>query len=216
MIGLLAYMFAMPRSNRSGDATRARILEAAADTLAIDGFGGFTLQAVAKRAGIQYGNLTHHYATRDILIDAMFENIVAHYREAFLAMVNRAESSNASVRDIVRWLIDDSVSGHTAPVFLQLWAMASHLPDIAAGMERLYDGAVDAFMEAQGLAPHAPQTKDVRDALYLLGTVLEGSSAIFFTRDRTGQAFRNSARDVAVDTIATLLEERIAKARAGT
>lgn len=206
----------MPRSNRSGDATRARILEAAADTLAIDGFGGFTLQAVAKRAGIQYGNLTHHYATRDILIEAMFENIVARYRDGFRALVARAESQNASVRTIVTWLIDDSVSGETAPVFLQLWAMAAHLPEIAKGMERLYDGAVDAFMEAQGLDPHAPCAKGLRDALYLLGTVLEGSSSIFYTRDRSGQAFRASARDVAIDTITQLLEARLAEARSGT
>lgn len=180
-----------------------------------EGFAGFTLQAVARRTGIQYGNLTHHYATRDALLEAMFDSLAERYRERFQLLVARAGDGQASVRDVITWLVDDAVGEETAPVFLQLWAMASHLPWVADGMARLYDHAVDAFIEAYGLDPHAASAKGLRDALYLLGTILEGSSCIFWTRDHSGKAFRESVRDLAVETIADLVERRLAEARKG-
>ena len=64
------------KPNRSGAATRAKIIDAAIDVLTEKGISGFTLQAVADRAGIFYGNVTHHYATRDKLVDAMLEAVL--------------------------------------------------------------------------------------------------------------------------------------------
>jgi len=203
----------MPRTNRSGAATRVRILDAAAAVLAADGAAGFTLQSVAQKAGIHYGNLTHHYPTRDVLIDAMFAHLVEHYRRSFREMTERAQASGASVRNIVTWLLDDAVTDGTAGVFLQLWAMAAHLPRIAEGMAQLYDQAVDAFMEAFEIDPRAASARRLRDSLFLLGTVIEGSSAIFWTRDGSGAAFRASVQPVAVDTLSRLIEDALSEAR---
>jgi AcrR family transcriptional regulator len=203
----------MLKMNRSGVATRARILDSAIQVLAEDGFSGFTLQAVAKRAGIRYGNLTHHYPTRDVLVEAMYESLIERYRTQFQDLVSKARDRQASVRDMVTWLLDDSVSESTAPLFLQLWAMASILPAVAGGMARLYDNAVDAFMLAYGIEPQAPEARQLRQALYFTGTVIEGSSAIFWTRDRSGEAFRNTVRDIAVETLAGLLEKALEEAR---
>lgn len=203
----------MTRVNRSGIATRARILDAAAAVLAEEGMSGFTLQAVAQRADIRYGNLTHHYATRDVLVDAMFESLVARYRQSFGEMAALAQGGRASVRDMVEWLLDDALSAGTAPVFLQLWAMAASSPQIARGMAALYDQAVDAFMEAHGIAPRSEAGTGLRRALYLLGTVIEGSSAIFWTRDPSGAAFRKEVRDLAIETLAGLIEKRLDEAR---
>ena len=44
--------------------------------LAENGFADFTMQAVASRADVVYGNLTHHYPSRDKLIEAMLEAIL--------------------------------------------------------------------------------------------------------------------------------------------
>jgi len=206
-------MSGMPRVNRSGVATRARIIDAAVAVLAEDGIAGFTMQAVARRAGIRYGNLTHHYSTRDVLVDAMFDGIVERYRAQFQAMVGQANDRRASVRDIVTWLLDDSVSDSTAPVFLQLWAMAATAQSAADGMARLYDHAVDAFMLAYGVEPNAVEARRLRETLYFTGTVIEGSSAIFWTRDQSGEAFRAGIRALAIDTLASLVENALAEAR---
>ena len=65
------------RPNRTGAATRGKIVEAAIAVLAERGFSGFTLQAVADRAGVLFGSVTHHYGTRDRLIEAMLDAILA-------------------------------------------------------------------------------------------------------------------------------------------
>lgn len=45
--------------------TRERILSAAADVLAAEGFDGARMRSVAKRAGVSIGLLQHYFETRD-------------------------------------------------------------------------------------------------------------------------------------------------------
>ena len=177
-----------------------------------EGYAGLSLRAVADEAGILQGNLTHHYASRDLLIEAVFESLIERYRVQFREMVARAQGGTTPVRDMVEWLLEDAMQSPTAPVFLQLWSMAVHMPRIAEGMARLYDNAVDAFVAAVGLPPHAPGVPKVRNALYLLGTVIEGSSAVFWTRDHSGEAFRE-VKALAVETLGDLIEREVAAAR---
>lgn len=203
----------MPRLNRNGAATRARILDAALTVLGESGLSGFTLQAVAARAGVLYGNLTHHYPTRDHLVEAMLESLIERYRTRFNQLAAEARDRETPVRDIVAWLLDDAMSEETAPLLLQLWGMAAHSPLVAESMRRLYDGAVDAFMQALGLDPRDPAARPLRDATYLMGTVLEGTSSIFWTRDRTGASYA-PVRGIALDVLSDLLERRLAEVTA--
>lgn len=198
----------MARINRTGAATRAKILEAAIHVLATQGFSALTLRAVATQADIFYGNLTHHYPSRELLIEAVFEALTERYRQAFKDMVAQVQDGTSPVRAMVTWLLDDAVSAPTAPVFLQLWSMAAHMPSIAAGMAQLYDGAVGAFLEAFGIDPQAPESEKLRTALYLLGTVIEGSSAVFWTRDQDGQAFQ-PVRAMAIEVLVDLIEKNL-------
>ena len=202
----------MARTNRSGAATRARILDAAITVLAREGATGFTLRAVAAEAGVLYGNLTHHYATRDWLLEAMLDALVAGYRDEFMMRVAAAGNGETTVRDLVRWLLEDAVQPGTAAPFLQLWAMAAHMPEMAAGMARLYEGAIDAFVEAFGLDPNGAGIAGLRDALLALGTMIEGSSAIFYTRPH-GAAAAQGCHALCADMIVPVIEARLAEAR---
>jgi AcrR family transcriptional regulator len=197
-----------------GAATRTKILDAAIAVLAEKGFSGFTLQAVADRADVFYGNVTHHYATRDKLVEAMLDAILERYRARFDELVISLQAhEDGPIRALVTWLIDDSVSPETAPLLLELWAMASHMPEVAAGMTKLYDGAVDVCMISLGVEPHAETAKGLRHALFLLGTVIEGNSCIFFNRDRTTGVYEGF-RHQAAEALIPLLEKRLAEAKA--
>lgn len=197
-----------------GAATRTKIIDAAIAVLAEKGFSGFTLKAVADGAGVFYGNVTHHYATRDKLVEAMLEAILERYRARFDELVASLEAHEAGpIRALVTWLIDDSVSPETAPLFLELWAMSSHMPQVATGLTQLYDGAVDVCMISLGVEPHAESAKGLRHALYMLGTVIEGTSCIFSNRDRTAEPYEGFRREAA-ETLIPLLERRLAEAKA--
>lgn len=202
------------KPNRTGAATRAKIIDAAIAVLAEKGFSGFTMQAVADRADVFYGNVTHHYATRDKLIEAMLEAILERYRARFDELVTSlAAHEDGPIRALVTWLVDDAVSPETAPLLLELWAMASHMPQVAAGMTQLYDGAVDVCMISLKVDPNAESSQGLRHALFLLGTVIEGNSCIFSNRDRSTGVYDGYRRE-AIEALVPLLERRLAEARA--
>lgn len=202
------------KPNRMGAATRSKIIDAAIAVLAEKGLSGFTLQAVANRTGVFYGNVTHHYATRDKLIAAMLETILARYQERFEGLAASIDPESGSpIRTLVTWLLDDALSPETAPVFLELWAMATHMPEVATGVAQLYDKAVDTCMTSLGVEPQAPGARRLRDSLYVLGTVLEGTSSVFYSRDRKDAAFAGHRRE-AIEMLVPYLEQRLAEAKA--
>lgn len=203
------------KQNRSGAATRTKIVEAAIAVLSEKGYAGFTMQAVADGAGVFYGNVTHHYPTRDKLIDAMLEAILEGYRARFDDLIASLEAcKDGPIRPLVTLLIDDAVSKQTGRLFPQLWAMAAHLPNVAEGLQRLYDGAVDVCVQALGVDPGKESAQPLREGLFLLGTVIEGTSCIFFNRDRTLPPY-DGWRLTAIDALVPLLEARLAAAKRG-
>lgn len=199
------------RPNRTGAETRRRIVDAAIAVLAERGFSGFTLQAVADRAGVLFGSVTHHYRTRDRLIEAMLDAILDGYRSRFVALASAVRTDQSPVRALVTFLLDDAVEPTTAGIFLELWAMATHLPPVAEAVNRLYDDAIDACIEALGIEPRSARARRLREALYVLGTVVEGTSAIFANRDRSRPPWRAYRRE-AIDVLVPYLERRLAEA----
>lgn len=201
------------KPNRMGAATRTKIIDAAIAVLAVKGFAGFTLQAVADRADVFYGNVTHHYATRDKLIDAMLGAILERYQTRFNELVGAIEAHQEKpIRALVSWLLDDSLSPETAPVKLELWAMATHSPEVAKGVAQLYDNAIAACMTALRVPPQSPEAERLRQSLYVLGTVLEGSSAIFCNRNRDDETLKGYRRE-AIEMLVPYLEQRLAEAK---
>jgi AcrR family transcriptional regulator len=205
--------FLSGKPNRTGAATRTKIVDAAIAELAENGFSGFTLKSVASRAEVVYGNLTHHYPSRDKLIEAMLEAILERYRARFDALAASLDDTGESqVRRLVTWLVDDSVDPELAPVFLELWAMATHNPRVAEGLTALYDGAIEVSMRSLGVSPRSPKARRLRDTLYVLGTVLEGSSSIFYNRPRGSEIFAGFRRE-AIEILVSVLEQRLAEAK---
>jgi AcrR family transcriptional regulator len=66
----------LPHASGSGD-TRRRILEAATAMIAERGVGCLRIRAVARAVGIREGSIYNHYAGRDEIIRAIFEQVDA-------------------------------------------------------------------------------------------------------------------------------------------
>lgn len=77
----------MPRSTRQNDAlraaTRAKLLEAALHLFARRGYAGTTVKAIAARAGVATGLLYAHFAGKEALLRALFEQSMADVRLSF-------------------------------------------------------------------------------------------------------------------------------------
>ena len=141
----------------------------------------------------------------------MLDAILEGYRSRFVALASAVRADGSPVRALVTWLIDDAVDPSTAGIFLELWAMATHLPSVAKAVNALYDDAVDACIEALGIRPRSARARRLREALYVLGTVVEGTSALFANRDRTRPPWRAFRRD-AIAVLVPYLEARLAEA----
>lgn len=59
--------------------TRARILEAAIETLIEEGYAGFSMNKVAKRAGIAQPSFYGHFENMDQLFEALAENVLDRF-----------------------------------------------------------------------------------------------------------------------------------------
>lgn len=60
---------------------RDRLLDSAETVLGERGTQGLTLAAVAEHAGVSKGGLLYHYASKDALITAMIERLIAGFDE---------------------------------------------------------------------------------------------------------------------------------------
>ncbi len=66
------------------DSVRERILQAALEVFASEGYPGATMAAIAGRAGVATGNLYHYYANKQALFAAAVPQHVAQEFEALL------------------------------------------------------------------------------------------------------------------------------------
>jgi AcrR family transcriptional regulator len=154
---------------KDASSTRAAILSAAVQTLQRVGVEGFTLDAVAGRAGVVKGLILYHYGSRGRLLRAAASQI-ADTRDAALT---RALSSGSGMKgvdacwDELRRQVEDG----TARAWISL--CAAGLIDRSARNQGLDEAARGAVVDgcAIALASGVPLT-DARDAYLALWLAL--------------------------------------------
>src|SRR3954465_1828942 len=149
--------------------TRSTILAAAVQILQRAGVEGFTLEAVARRAGVVKGLVLYHYASRGRLLKAAAGEIATSRAAAFdraLASAPRAEALDACWEELRRQTEDG-----TTRAWLSL--CAAGLIDRSANGAGYEEAARDAVIDgcATALASGAP-IADVRDAYHSLWLAL--------------------------------------------
>ncbi|MBK6637618.1 MAG: helix-turn-helix transcriptional regulator [Rhodocyclaceae bacterium] len=68
--------------SKKSDLTRERLLDAAGRVASREGYGAFTLEAVAAEAGTSKGGLLYHYASKELLIAGMVERMTHKFETA--------------------------------------------------------------------------------------------------------------------------------------
>lgn len=99
-----------------GEVTRGRILEAAGELVAAQGFARTKSKAIAALAGVDLALINHHFGGRDGLYQALLAE--AHRLLISLADLNRLMESEDSAQDKVRMLIEYLVMRTSEP---QAW-----------------------------------------------------------------------------------------------
>ena len=113
-----------PQQDRSR-ATRARLLDAAIDSLAELGWAATTVAVVAERAGVSRGAAQHHFPTREDLFMAAVEQVsVVRGQQIRDDMAGRHD-----VGSVIE-LVFDLYSGRLFRAALIMWVAAANEPEL--------------------------------------------------------------------------------------
>lgn len=153
-----------------GEVTKARILDAALETLRVEGFSGTTARSIARTGGFNQALVFYHFGSVDEVllraVDRMSERRLATYRER-LGQAADLPALLAVARDA----LGEDVQRGAMTVLSQLVAAAHGRPEfgrrLAAGFDpwiSLVDDAVQQVVAGTGLERALP-SRDVAVAL---------------------------------------------------
>ncbi|MGM9491056.1 TetR/AcrR family transcriptional regulator [Ideonella sp. YS5] len=134
-------------SNPARGSGRERLLEAAAAIVSEQGVHELTLEAVAAAAGVTKGGLIYHFKTKDELLGALVETMMAQVEER-----NRAHAAarGATTGALLQAFIDETFDMPPAEkqLMTNLLAAAAAYPHHMAPAQRLFDRLYGEFAGA--------------------------------------------------------------------
>ncbi|TCN48992.1 TetR family transcriptional regulator [Rhodococcus sp. SMB37] len=134
-------------------ATRAKLLDAAVDSLVEVGYSGASTHGIAKRAGVSRGAQLHHFPTKESLVVAAVEHLVD---KRLVEILEAEPDPELGIETLM-----DAFSGPLFDAALELWVAARTDPALHAAMIPLERKVSDALrvglMEIMGdrLSPEA-------------------------------------------------------------
>lgn len=189
-----------PQQERAA-ATRAKIIEAAYESLLDRGYGATTVGEVQNRAGVARGTLLHHFPTRGALMAGVVEDIVERRLRVLTApgledAGDKSDDDNgpdgvlmaASWDDVVD-LVWEELQGPPFTAALELWVASRTDPDLRRALiplqERIFGTVHRNVTRLAGEDhPRAPMlvqfTIDLLTGAHLAGTLqpMVGASAV--------------------------------------
>ena len=164
------------RSSHLPGPTAARIAYAAALVVARDGLDVLSVRTVAREAAVAAGTVQHHYATREDLLAAAFEQTVVDI-SARLAGWNRDAPVHDQLVELLSQLLPlDEQRRVEGTVWVALSAAATSHPSLARiqhrGLEQLHHALVAAVGTDRG--PSGSAGADPRVVAAVLGAVVDG------------------------------------------
>lgn len=139
-------MNSVPR-RKKGEETRSSILQAATDLLLEEGYGNFVFRRVAKRAGVEPGNVQYYFASKRDLLWAVLEPELETYLNRLEIELHRGHTKREKIDRMVRYLTTDISKEKTLWLWLPIWGMAAHDPEISEIVSLFYRSYIDALAQ---------------------------------------------------------------------
>ncbi len=92
------------QAKASGEGTRERLLEAAAEVIGSHGWSAATTRSVAQQAGVNKALVHYHFGSVDALLVKAIERVFARQVEQGMAMVLAPEDPADGLDDFADWL----------------------------------------------------------------------------------------------------------------
>lgn len=183
---------------------RERILRAAADIFAAEGFAGARVDEIARRAGVNKAMVYYHVGDKDALYTAVFLATIARATEAITSTLSQHEVPEEQIRAAVRTMVGMTQDNpHFPPMFLREIASggAGIGPDI---LERVA-GIYAAVGEALARGTREGRFRELDPTLSLM--MVAGSVMVLVAAIPLRQRLRALRGDPRVETPEIIAEE---------
>lgn len=188
-----ASKYATPRNRRAdGLATRARVLEAAAEVFARDGFEGTSLRGIAETAGIDIATLKYHFGDKAALFSEVYRDGYEHFQQALgpqLLRVPLARNSEELEKE-VKTLLEkayDYLEAHERFVRLWLFRLLERPSSVELGAEEAARSNVMALLQAAvGILHERKLVRDIDVPILVLLVVTGLPSMMLGAKSRPG------------------------------
>jgi AcrR family transcriptional regulator len=160
-----------------GAETVEQILDAALAVLIDEGAAAFTLRRIAARCGMKVGNLSHHFARKEQLIQLLLDDLLDFYERLLDDTVRQPGlGPEEQLALMIGICLDDIGSKRTTHVFIELWALANHNPVVADRVAAFYRRAHANI--AAAIAPLNPNlsAEEVDIVARFISAAMEGTT----------------------------------------
>jgi AcrR family transcriptional regulator len=154
-------------TNRPRSSARERLLDAAETAVCEHGVHELTLEAVAAAGGVTKGGLIYHFKTKEDLLGALVERMMAKLRERYSA---RMAASDQTTRGMLVALVDDTfeMSAQDKAVLSSLLAAISSYPQLLDPVRGVFDDVYGRVTKDRGSSGGALAIAAALDGLLLL------------------------------------------------
>lgn len=160
-----------------GTETVELILDAALAVLIDEGAGAFTLRRIAARCGMKVGNLSYHFARKELLIQLLLDDLLDYYERVLDETVRQPGlSPEDQLRIMIEVVLDDIGSKRTTHLFTELWALANHDSFVADRVAAFYRHAHANIAAAVAPLNPALSASDVDLVARFISASLEGTT----------------------------------------
>ena len=120
------------RERHTPEVRRAQIIAAAQDVIAEDGFPAASARVIAARSGCSLGTLSYHFASVDELLMAALRDASIEFTAEIVDTANKELGAVARLLTLIDGALPSSrTSSRNWKLWLEYWARAAHLPQLA-------------------------------------------------------------------------------------
>lgn len=196
-----------PASETTETAPRERILAAAIDAFAVNGYNGATTRTIAHAAGVNIAMINYYFGSKQGLLEAAIET----YFNRVAAIVQDIFSEPGDPEHQIRRLVTAVITffrhnSNLLAVMLNTWSI--HIPEITEKKARSLNQIV-TFIQST-ILPRIPGLNRIEKPALIVGPALVGSMALHFMfrpiiETVRGQPCDESFYDSMIDITSTIL-----------
>ena len=173
-------------SHKTKGKTRAKEIKTLAhEILATEGYSSFTLRNISSRLSISMGNLNYYFTKKQDLLQALIQDARARYEADTKKIFEQSElSSEEQFEQFISYLINDLQNPLTRGFFLQLWAVATHEPEVESYRQDFYSYGINRISDLLGHMTSGVREESIQARAMLIIAAIEGSMLLITVDSR--------------------------------